>query len=274
MSSNLVIVPSTPIYLGEKPSGVSPSRVGQFIKCPRQYQYVSVERLPEKKSAAAFQGTIFHAALEYLYALAETPADRTLENALQIFREVYPTMMTPEAMVELDFDAVARQKMAVEISRMIRVYFHMESPPDIEVVSTEMRLDYPMGEDWGLRGIIDRLDRNERGELVIVDYKTGKVPKPQYEGEALAACRVYAYLCQQVFGEQPTEMKLLYVKTGVTLSRPVWERDIEEAEARVRGVWQNIEECYKRGYFPPQPSILCNWCAFLEPCLADRNSII
>lgn len=267
-------MPSTPVVLGEKPTGLSPSRVGQFLKCPRQYQYVSVERLPEKKSAAAFQGTIFHAVLEYLYALASDPSERTVENAILLFREVYPTMMTEEAMAELNFDSVERQKMAVEIARMIRVYFHMEDPPTINVVSTEMRLDFPMADDWGLRGIIDRLDRNEAGELIIVDYKTGKVPKPQWEAEALAACRTYAFLCLQEFGEQPVEMKLLYVKNGVTISRPVSERDIIEAEARVRNTWNKVEECFERGYFPPKPSILCNWCAFETICLADRNSII
>lgn len=266
-------MPSTPVYLGEKPNGLSPSRVSQFIQCPRQYQYVSVEKLPEKKSAPAFQGTIFHAVLEYLYALAETPDDRTLDNALAIFREVYPTFMTDEAMVELEYDNAARQKMAAEISRMIRVYFHMENPSTINVVSTEIRLDYDMG-GWGVRGIIDRLDRNEHGELCVRDYKTGKTPKPQYEDKALQACQVYAFMVEKVFGERPTEMTLLYVKNGVTISRPVTDRDIEEAENRVRGVWQRIEDCFERGYFPPQPSVLCGWCAFETQCLADRHSML
>lgn len=261
----------TPVFLGEKPNGVSPSRVSQFKKCPRQYQYVSVEKLPEKKSIDAYRGTIFHAVLENLFKDQPTPQDRTIENAMAEFRKVYPEYMTPEIAGEMGLDSEAQQKMAADITSHIRTYYTMEDPTKINLVSTEMRVDYDMG-GFGLRGIIDRLDRKEDGTLEIVDYKTGKTPKPRYQAEALQACKIYAYLCQEVHGERPTSLRLIYVKNGDTIAKAVTDRDIRDAEINVRKTWGSIEACYEAGVFPPKPSVLCGWCSFQDVCEKDNNS--
>ena len=242
------------------------------MSCPRQYQYVSVERLPEKKGVDAYRGTIVHSVLEALFRDSADPADRTLDNALAIFRELYPTYMTNEVVVELGFDEAGVQKYAAEITKLVRNYFAMENPSEVDLVSTEIRLDYDMG-GFGLRGIIDRLDRLPDGTLAIRDYKTGKVPQERYQAKALNACQVYAYLCQQVYGEVPSVMTLLYVKGKTTIERPVTQADLDAAEQRVRSVWAAIERSYERGYFEAKPSILCNWCSFREPCEADRYSV-
>lgn len=264
-------MPSTPVYLGEKPDGLSPSRVSQFINCPRQYQYVSVEKLPEKKGVDAYRGTIFHAVLEAVFRDQE-PENRTLEVTLQTFREMYPEMMTDEVIAELGFDEIGVQKYAAEITKLIRTYHQMEDAPSINLVGTERRLDYDMG-GWGLRGIIDRFDRLQDGTLAIRDYKTGKVPKGKYVSKALQPSQVYAYLAEKVLGERPSVMTLLYVKTGEFIEKAVTEADIVAAEKRVTAVWAAVEKAYEKGYFPAQPSVLCGWCSFQQRCNEDNYSV-
>lgn len=264
-------MPSTPVYLGEKPDGVSPSRVSQFINCPRQYQYVSVEKLPEKKGEAAYRGTIFHAVLENLFR-DETPEDRTPENTMKHLRAIYRDYMTPESIDELGFTEIDVQRYAAEISKLIRIYHTMEDAPSINLVSTEQRLDYDMG-GFGLRGIIDRFDREADGSLGIVDYKTGKVPKGKYVAKAMQPSQVYAFLAEKVLGERPSRMRLFYVKTGEIIERPVTDIDIRDAETRVRSVWAAIEKAYETSNFPAQPNILCNWCSFRQRCNEDNISV-
>lgn len=263
---------STPIYLGEKPDGVSPSRVSQFINCPRQYQYVSVERLKEKKGVDAYRGTIFHAILEALFRDEADPNDRTPENTMKHFRALYRDYMTPEVIEELGFTEDNVQRYAAEITKLIRTYFTMEVPEEINLVSTEQRLDYDMG-GFGLRGIIDRFDRESDGSLGIVDYKTGKVPKGQYVAKAMQPSQVYAFLAEKVLGERPSRMRLFYVKTGEIIERQVTDNDIKDAEKRVRSVWAAIEQAYETSNFPAQPNILCNWCSFRQRCAEDNLSV-
>ena len=261
-------MPATPVFLGEKPDGISPSRVSQFKQCPRQYQYVSVERLPEKKGVDAYRGTIGHAVLEILYR-DEKPEDRTVETAMRIFRSIYREYMTPEIIEELGFDDNRVQTYAAEIVKALRTYFTMEDAPSIDVISTEIRLDLDMG-GWGLRGIIDRLDRLPDGRLAIRDYKFGKVPQPRYQAKTFEACQVYAYLVENIYGERPAVMSLIYPKGPKIIERVITDNDIRDAETRVRSVWAAIEAAYEASNFPAQPSVLCGWCAFKQRCDDDN----
>lgn len=261
----------SPVFLGEKPDGVSPSRVSQFANCPRQYQYVSVERLPEKKSLDAYRGTVFHAILETMFAESlDNPSARTLDACLEYFRQLFPTLVSDEIAEELGLDASGRQTLAAEITKLIRNYYKMEDPTTINTEAVEIRFDHDMG-GFGLRGIIDRLDRLEDGTLSVVDYKTGKPPRRGWEAKALQACQTYAYLCEQVRGERPSELRLLYVKTGTEIRHVVEQRDIDGAVKRVRSTWAGIERCYEKGDFPAKPSILCNWCSFQKICKGDTS---
>jgi putative RecB family exonuclease len=210
--------------------------------------------------------------LEAFYRDQPTPADRTIDNAMTHFREIFPEYMNDEAVAELEFDELNVQRYAAEITKLIRTYFTMEDPTTIDLVSTEQRLDYDMG-GWGVRGIIDRFDRLSDGTLAIRDYKTGKVPKGKYADKALQPSQVYAFLAEKVLGERPSVMTLLYVKTGEIIERPVTETDIRNAEQRVRAVWDAVERCYEKSYFPAQPTILCNWCSFRDRCNEDNYSV-
>ena len=54
-------------------------------------------------------------------------------------------------------------------------YFALEDPNEVTPVGIELILEARLG-DVRLRGILDRLDRTPEGELVVVDYKTGRAP--------------------------------------------------------------------------------------------------
>jgi len=260
---------STPVYLGEKPNGVSPSRVNQIETCPRQYQYTSIEKLPEVKKMATYRGTVFHAILEELFLRTlDTPEERTVDKTLEIMRELFPTLVSPEIAQEMELDEIGVQTFAKDLAKYIRTYFTMENPAEITTEGIEVRYDLDMG-GFGLRGILDRLDRTPDGDLEIVDYKTGKVPQDKYKSSALLPAKIYAYLCEQVLGERPTKIKLHYVQFGKTLIVDVTDEDVVYAEKRVRGAWAKIDKWYEDGYFPAIPNNLCDkWCSFKDICPA------
>lgn len=258
---------SVPVYLGEKPYGVSPSRVNQIETCPRQYQYSTIERLPETKKMATYRGTVFHEILEIMFIRTqETPELRTIEYTMEVMRELFPTLVSDEIAREMGLDEVGKQTFARDLSKYIRNYFAMENPAEITSEGIEIQMDADMG-GYILRGILDRLDRSADGNLIIVDYKTGKVPTDAYKSSAILPAKIYAYLCEKYLGERPTQIRLLYVQFGKTLVIDITDEDVLYAERRVREAWAKIEGWYNAGYFPPIANNLCDkWCSFKNIC--------
>jgi len=117
-----------------------------------------------------------------------------------------------------------------------------------------------------LRGIIDRLDLTPDGELVVVDYKTGRVPSQTQEQQRLAGVQFYALLCEQVLGRRPACVRLLYLKEPLVIETKPSEQAIRGTRQRTTAVWTAIERACVTEDFRPKASPLCNWCSFRALC--------
>ena len=62
-----------------------------------------------------------------------------------------------------------------------------------------------------LRGIIDRLDIDDDGEITVIDYKSGRAPSERFEQGRLSGVHFYAYLCERFLGKTPAKVQLLYL---------------------------------------------------------------
>ena len=67
----------------------------------------------------------------------------------------------------------------------------MEDPRRVEVRAREEDLGAELG-GVAMRGILDRLDEEGDGTLVVVDYKTGRVPPPRYRTTAFGQLDAYS----------------------------------------------------------------------------------
>jgi len=258
---------STAVYLGPRPTGVSPSRVTQIETCPRQYQYSSIEKLHEDKKMETYRGTVFHAVLEEMFnRTLDDPLLRTANFTMDVMRELWPALVDDESRRQMKLDDRQAAVFQADVAKYIRTYFTMEDPTQVKPEGLEIRLDLDMG-GFGLRGILDRLDRNADGELEIVDYKTGKVPQDRFKDAAVLPSKIYALLGERVLGERPTRIRLLYVQFGKTITVEVTDEDVAYAETRVRDAYRKITGWYEAGYFPPIRNNLCeNWCSFKSIC--------
>lgn len=258
---------STPVTLGVKPDGVSPSRVNQIETCPRQYQYTSIEKLPETKKMKTYRGTVFHAVMEQFYnRYLETPNERTIENCMKLFREMFREQVTDEYAKEMGLDEPAIQRFAKDIVTYIRNAFTMEDPTKVDPIGIEIRYDLDMG-GFGLRGILDRLDREPDGTLTVVDWKTGVVPQDRYKASAILPAKIYGYMVETATGERPARVRLHYVQFSKTLEFDISQDHVEYAEKRVREAWTKIDGWWQDQYFPPIRNNLCDkWCSFKHIC--------
>ncbi|HVM52554.1 MAG TPA: PD-(D/E)XK nuclease family protein [Acidimicrobiales bacterium] len=254
----------------ELPASLSPSKVVAFRDCALAFKYAVIDRLPEPPSSPAAKGTLVHRALELLYG--REPAERTLDHALDDLARSWDDVMLGEEYAGLVLDDEAAFRASAE--ELVRRYFQLEDPTTIRPIGLELFLSTPLNDSVHLRGIIDRLELDEDGELVVTDYKTGKVPGERFEQGRLTGVHFYAYLCEKLFGRRPARIQLLYLGEPVAIIATPSEQSTRGLERKVGAIWSAIERACERDDFRPKPGTLCTWCAFRDHCPAFGGSAL
>lgn len=245
------------------PVSLSPSRVNAFTSCPLQFRFVNVQGLPDPPTIHTTIGTIVHRALELLFAHPND--ERTVDNAIAAHQSAREEFADHADVTLLELSPQKTEEMWATTEGLVRKYFDMEDPRAVNHHASELRLEHSMG-DFSLRGIIDRLERDEHGHLVIVDYKTGRSPHQSQKQQRMNAMMLYAWLCKQEFGEIPSTLRLMYLKDGSVVEEYPTEQTVKFQLTRTNAVWKAISTACTTGNFRPNKSALCGFCSYKKWC--------
>jgi putative RecB family exonuclease len=247
------------------PVSLSPSKVASFKDCAMMFRFSAIDRVPEPPSPWAAKGTLVHRALELL--MLEAPGDRTIESALRCLGQAVPEILDGPEYADLPLTDDERETFLVDADLLVRKYFQLEDPTSIRPIGLELRMEATLG-SLRLRGIIDRLELGPNGELIVTDYKTGKVPGVNYEQGKLGGVQFYAYLCEQMLGRRPDKVQLLYLSEPLAIVHEPTDQSIRGLTMRAKAIWTAVERACEREDFRPKPSRLCNVCSFKQWCPA------
>lgn len=248
------------------PSTLSPSKVATFKDCALAFRFSAIDRVPEPPSAPAMKGTMVHRALELLFT--EPAGRRTHPRATDCLHDASAEMRGSEEWDLLGLDDAESTAFDQDAATMLQRYFALEDPSAVEPIGIELRLEVELG-DLHLRGIIDRLELDEAGELVVTDYKTGRAPSVQQEASRLGGVHFYALMCERLFGRRPAKVQLIYLGAQPQIIETVpTAQSITGVERKLTAIWAAVERACEHEDFRPKPSALCNWCAFREWCPA------
>ena len=110
------------------------------------------------------------------------------------------------------------------------------------------------------------MDRNNKGELVIVDYKSGKAPMAKYKEPRFFALKLYALLIKEELNEMPAELKLIYLKNSTIHTLKISDEDLDKTKAEIIEIWEAIKKAFKEDDFPATKNNLCDWCYYKPIC--------
>jgi putative RecB family exonuclease len=247
------------------PTSLTPSKVAAFKDCALAFRYSVIDRLPEPPSPAAVRGTLVHRALQRLH---EAPAEqRTPATAAEVLAAVRAEAPDDPEVAALALTPEAEERMFADAARLVARSFELEDPRTVRSVGLELLLEAQVG-GLTLRGIIDRLEEDDDGGLVVTDYKTGRVPGPLQEQQRLGGVHFYAFLCEQVLGRRPSRVQLLYLQEPVAIVARPSEQSLRGLERRVGAIWAAVERACAEEDFRPRPSRACDWCGFRAYCPA------
>ncbi|MDQ6782102.1 MAG: PD-(D/E)XK nuclease family protein [Actinomycetota bacterium] len=247
------------------PASLSPSKVSSFKDCGLAFRLSAIEHLPETPSAPATKGTLVHRALQML--MWEEPAERTLPVALDRLERAAGEILTGPEYASLDLTADERIAFLADAETLVRSYFTLEDPASVRVIGTELRLSVQVG-SLTLRGIIDRLELDEQGALVVTDYKTGRAPSTHVEQARLGGVHFYAFLCEQVLGRRPARIQLLHLREPLSISTIPSDQSIRALRSQTTAIWSAVERACEKEDFRPKPGRACSWCSFHAYCPA------
>lgn len=250
---------------------LSPSRAGDFKTCPQLFKFRAIDKIPQPTSIYQARGTTAHLALQRLFDDPES--ERTPERLHDLFRQAWTEMRGDEEFDGLFETEDEEREWGLESMVLLNNYFSIEDPTSFNPDDREL----DMLEDLDgivIRGILDRMDRDAEGQLIITDYKTGKAPPEKFALSAFFALKIYALLIRNRTGETPKEIRLLYLN-GPTLYRlPIDDRQLDAMDGQLRALWNAIQRAMDTNRFPTRMGRLCDWCSYQEicPAFADTNT--
>jgi putative RecB family exonuclease len=248
----------TPLYSG------SPSRLLAWLDCPRRYRMQYLDR-PRPQARAQ---------------RAHTSVGIATHNVLRDFWDLPASQRTPAGVAELvrtswidvgfrdrEQSAAWRLRVRDAVTEYLRRSDRERQPVGIER-SVSLKTD-----EIAVTGRVDRLDDRD-GELVVVDYKTGRQVPTDDDARTSLPLALYAVASSRMFRRPCHRVELHHVPSGTvavhehtdeSLARKVAEAesiasDLRRADADFKEV--GVESTR----FEARTSAICSWCDFRAHC--------
>lgn len=222
-----------------------------YLRCPQQYQYRFVFRLPTRPRPQMQFGRILHEALKD--ALGAIERDRPL--TWQMLETAYIAAWARERF--------CAPEQAPSLQELGRAYLRRAfDQGDLKrALLLEQPFSLPID---GLRvtGRIDRVDRLPDGGYEVIDYKTGSARRAQ-ELQRDLQLGIYAMAAREVFRFEPLTLSYYYLETGERVSVDKSAERLQEDRATVRRAADGI----RAELFPARPDrVKCAACDFRLLC--------
>jgi DNA helicase-2/ATP-dependent DNA helicase PcrA len=249
------------------PSSFSYSAFAAYEKCPAQYAFNYVYRIPSSRTVAAFSfGTSAHAAFEAFtkerrerLARGEPPPNR--RDLERLFQAEWPAGKFGDQTTEETYSR--------RVGTLLDNFWEGELEGIGEALHEELSFSLTIEPDDGsapftINGQIDRVDRLPTGGIEIVDYKTGRVESQTGVDKSLQLS-VYALAARDALELGTPERVTLYFTEAAT-RRSTTRTDEELNAARDDLVARAAR--IRSGDFVATPGKPCWTCDYASMCPA------
>lgn len=239
----------------------TPHRLETWLDCPKKYRYTYID-IPKPPRGGPWghtsMGSAIHNALREWFTL--DVSERTSERGGELVAKHWRS--------EGFRDQEQSDRYKFRAQNWVRSYL-AEIDPEFEPRGLERTVSTTT-ERLSLSGRVDRIDERD-GELVIVDYKTGKRPPDSAETGGSLALAIYALAAERTLRKRcrtvelhhlPSETKSVYHHDDASLARHI---------SRAERIAQEALAATATNTFPATPGALCAYCDYARICTdADR----
>ncbi len=254
------------------PDHFSYSQLESFRKCPLEYKFSSIFRIPMRGKSVFSFGKSMHQTLHRfvseslkassveqkdLFGTTGSSVILSFDDLLKIYEKEWISDWYDSSVIQKEFYEKGKESLKVFYNDFIK------NKPEILFINDEPALE----KNFNLKlngdvfiGTIDRIDKLGDG-VEIIDYKTGS-PKKTLAKEEKLQLMIYAVAAKKFLGLNPLKLTYYYLDDCTTCSFEVKEGDIENTEAEIKEIMDKI----KRSNFKPTPGWHCQYCDFKDIC--------
>ncbi|MEK7123147.1 MAG: ATP-dependent DNA helicase, partial [Patescibacteria group bacterium] len=269
--------PPSPSTLYPLPSKFSYSQLAAFEKCPLQYKYAFILKIPVFGKPSLSFGKTLHLTLQRFFQLILDAGSKNQQALFNTGQKEYTDNTVPvpsletlfliydECWVDEWFGGKKQKEEYRERGREIlkKAYEQLiANPPHPRALERDFTIKVGTAEErYTIKGRIDRVDELSDGTVEIIDYKTG-TPKDKLTAEDKEQLLYYHIASQEVFGEKPSKLTYYYLDDGTTRSFIGSDDDLEKLKTRAAEMIARIT----KSDFAPKPGWNCKFCDFREIC--------
>ena len=247
------------------PRTLTPSKMTSFTNCPLAFRFTVIDHRPEPPSPQAVKGTLVHAALEGLFWHYDG-AQRTKDTAHAELARAWAELASDPEFVALSLTDEEAAAFVDDARVLVDNYFALEDPRGVRAIGVELGVEVER-DGMRLRGIIDRLDLADNGDLTVVDYKTGRAPSRRYENRASPAYRPTRSCARSCSGAPPSRCGSSICATRSRSPPSPTPRRSRGQEQKTVAV-ERHRAGVRGGGLSPEDRPLCRFCHFQSECPA------
>jgi len=242
----------------------SPSKLLAWLDCPRRYRMQYLDRprpAPRPQRAHTSIGVATHNALRNFWDL--TSAERTPAAVARLVRQSWIDVGFRDPDQSTDWRVRTTERVTAYLRGIDRDRQPLGVERTVSLRTTSI----------AVTGRVDRLDDRD-GELVVVDYKTGRARLTDDDARTSLPLALYAVAAAGMFRRPCVRVELHHLSTGEVLAHEhtpeSLQRKVAEAESIASDLRRVDADFADKGVgsqlFAPAVSPICTWCDFRAHC--------
>jgi len=270
---------------------LSPSKINTYLKCPREFYYNYIAKIPQKKTVHLFRGTLVHQVLEDLFkkqfrtlpqwekgvpkAWIQEQFESGWEEKIAKHKwlwdvhtkeEMDNMYVETEALLQNFVDSVDKK-----LTEMVTWKIYKNKQQAWNAVAPKYAEKWVKSKDYAIVGVVDVVCKDFDGGTTLLDYKTSKRYGAYLPEEYYRQLIIYAFLYTLEMGEMPTFVGVSYLRFDDTFFVKVNQEVLDEAKDLIKMVHDCIKEREEyEDRYEQKPQNLCKWCSFYKgnggPC--------
>ncbi len=264
---------------------LSPSKINTYMKCPREFYYKYIAKIPEKKTIHLFRGTLVHKILENLFK-SKFKTFKQWEDGSpfewmegefvtgweeKIASKGWLKELHSEAEIEAmrieTHDILLNFVKSVDkkLNEMVEWKIYKSKYQAWNSVAPKYAEKWVKSNQYAVIGIVDAVCNDFDGGTTLLDYKTSKRYGPYLPEDYYRQLIIYAFLYTLEMGEMPNFVGVNYLRFDDTFYVKVNQGVLDEAKEIIMFVHDCLKErMEEEEKYEQKPQNLCKWCSFYK----------